>query len=264
MRCTVSRVLTIDDLPDEVLLEIFDSYVFKYQDWDLRQPGNYVIQNLMKIESWQSLVHVCRRWRGLVFGSPRYLNLHLCYTPGRFSGKSLDVWPALPLVIHDTVNKESLDDVIAVLEHSDRISHIDLNCYPTWPPWQIERLWAAMQGPVPELVALYLSYGDRSDRPILPDSFLGGSAAHLRYFYLRSISFPGLSNLLSSATHLVNLTLLNIPHSGWISPDVMATCLSMLTSLEKLRLEIELYYPDLRGRPPFPPTLSVLPTLTTF
>ena len=100
---------------------------------------------------------------------------------------------------------------------------------------------------------------------ILPDSFLGGSAPHLRYFYLRSIPFPGLPNLLSSATHLVNLTLLNTPHSGYISPEAMATCLSMLASLETLRLEFDPQsYPDLRDRRPFPPTRSVLHTLTTF
>ena len=35
------------------------------------------------------------------------------------------------------------------------------------------------------------------------------------------IPFPGLPKLLLSATHLVQLWLANIPHSGYISPDVM-------------------------------------------
>jgi len=30
-----------------------------------------------RADAWQSLVHVCRRWRSLVFGSPRRLNLQL-------------------------------------------------------------------------------------------------------------------------------------------------------------------------------------------
>ena len=46
----------------------------------------------------------------------------------------------------------------------------------------------------------------------------------------------------------------------------MATCLSMLTSLETLQLEFEhhLYFPKLRRLRPFPPTRSVLPTLAIF
>ena len=44
----------------------------------------------------------------------------------------------------------------------------------------------------------------------------------------------GLPKLLLSATHLVRLYLYNIPHSGYISPEVMASCLSVLTRLESL------------------------------
>jgi hypothetical protein len=32
------------------------------------------------VEVWQVLVHVCRRWRSIVFGSPRRLNLQLFCT----------------------------------------------------------------------------------------------------------------------------------------------------------------------------------------
>ena len=120
-----------------------------------------------------------------------------------------------------------------------------------------------MQMPFPELVALYLSYG-----PALPDSFLGGSAPRLRYFCLNNIPFPGLPNLLLSTTHLVKLTLHNISHSGYISPEAMATCLSMSTSLETLQLDFDsrhsFRYADLKYRPPFPLTRSLLPTLADF
>jgi len=47
------------------------------------------------------------------------------------------------------------------------------------------------------------------------------------------VPYPGLPKLLSSATHLVTLHLLNIPHSGYISPEAMVTALSTLTRLEK-------------------------------
>jgi hypothetical protein len=260
-------VLTIGDLPDDVLLEIFDFYVVRLQDLGVRQLDE--LRTIEKIESWQLLVHVCRRWRSLVFGSPRYLNLQLCcYTPSRSAVKTPDVWPAaLPLIIRGDVSEELVDNVIAVLEHSDRISHIDLDYFSAW---QIEKLWEAMQVPFPDLAGLRLSYEPWWDAPVIPDSFLGGSAPHLQYLDLTTIPFPGLPKLLLSATHLVNLRLHTIPYSGYVSPEAMATCLSMSTSLESLRLEIEFYYPDLSfhpdlgGRRPFPPTRSVLPTLTIF
>ena len=102
--------------------------------------------------------------------------------------------------------------------------------------------------------------------PILPDSFLGGSAPRLRLLALGAIPFPGLTNLLLSVTHLVSLYLQDIPHSGYFSPEAMATCLSMLTSLEALQLEFESPQscPDQENRRSPPPTRSILPALTSF
>jgi hypothetical protein len=268
-------VLTIDDLPDDDLLAIFDFYVFKYQDLDYHKsdyyddyhnhpkPDDYGTKR--KIESWQSLVHVCRRWRCLVFGSPRRLNLRLCcYAPRISTRKSLDVWPALPLVISGGVYEESVDNVVAVLEHSDRICQIALDSCAT--SLRSEKVWKAMRVPFPGLAALYLSFDSWMYRPILPDSFLGGSAPRLQFLTLFTVSFPGLPKLLLSTTHLVHLHLHCIPPAGYISPEAMATCLSMLTSLETLRLLFGSSYPkpDLKNRRPFPPTRSVLLTLTKF
>ena len=195
-----------------------------------------------------------------MFGSPRRLNLQLYCTPKTPARDTLDVWPALPLFIQGDVSQTSVDNVIAELEHSDRMRALCLNYHTTS---RIETLWTAMQVPFPELVVLYLGF---SHAPVLPDSFLGGSAPCLRYFALASIPFPGLPRLLLSATHLVNLCLWDIPHSGYISPEAMATCLSMLTSLEKLQLRFESpeSYPDQESRRPPPPTRSILPALTHF
>jgi hypothetical protein len=161
-----------------------------------------------------------------------------------------------------------ITSLIAELGHGDRICQIDLDCYPT--P-QIEKLWTAMQVPFPELAYLYLSlrgwsYGGLPHGLVLPDSFLGGSAPRLRFLTLTCIPFPGLPKVLLSATHLVHLYLHDIPHSGYISPEAMATCLSVLTSLETLQLEFESPQssPDQETRRPPPPTRSVLPSLTKF
>ena len=248
-------MVTIDGLPDVVLLAIFGFYVGEYHD-----NVRYVKR---EIESWQSLVHVCRRWRDLVFGSPRRLNLQLCYKHCRSARKSSDVWPALPLLILGDVPETSVDDVIAELEHSDRIRQIDLNCHSTS---KIEKFWTSMQVLFPELVFLSLSFENSSHVPALPDIFLGGHAPRLRYLSLTSIPFPGLRNLLLSTAYLVHLKLVNIPHSGYISPGAMTTCLFMLTSLESFQLEFESPQscPDQENRSSPPLTRSILPALASF
>ena len=60
---TVARV-TINILPDVALLGIFGFYV--------------AMDN--RIEAWHTLVHVCRNWRFVIFGSPRRLDLRLLCT----------------------------------------------------------------------------------------------------------------------------------------------------------------------------------------
>ena len=123
-----------------------------------------------------------------------------------------------------------------------------------------------MQIPLPELAILCLSFRALFYVPVLPDLLLGGSASRLRYLDLTSAPFPGLSKLLLSTTLLVYLFLSDIPHSGYILPEAMATCLSMLTSLKELRLEFESpeSCPDQESRRSIPATRSILPALTRF
>jgi hypothetical protein len=100
----------------------------------------------------------------------------------------------------------------------------------------------------------------------LPDEFLGGSAPRLRTLELNRVPFPSLPNLLLSATDLVSLTLLNIPHSGYISPEVIVSHLAMLANLEYLNIQFEssLSHPDGASRRPPLPTRTVLAALTRF
>ena len=75
-------------------------------------------------------MHVCRRWRTVVFGSPRRLNLRLVCTAKTPARDTLDVWPALPLFIRGYGNypTESVDNIIAVLERCrDRVCKIRLD-----------------------------------------------------------------------------------------------------------------------------------------
>jgi hypothetical protein len=242
-------------LPDDVLLEIFNFYVD--EDWD------EAVYYKKEIEKWQKLVHVCHRWRSVVFGSPRRLNLRLVCAPKTPARDTLDVWPSLPLLIKDDGPlTEDVDGIIAVLERSDCV--VQINLYSVNGP-NLENILAAMQVPFPELtrLGLWLREGMVS---VFPDSFLGGSAPRLQHLDLDRIPFPGLPKLLLSAPHLVNLRLRNIPHSGHISPEAIVAVLSTLTTLKYLVLEFESPQsrPDWANRRLPPPTRSVLPVLTSF
>ena len=105
------------------------------------------------IEAWQSLVHVCRRWRSLVLGSPRHLNLQLCCTPEAPVRDLLDIWPALPLLVRGSMTLSDTGYVIAALGQSNRVCEVFL-----WDlaDWQLERLLAVMQASFPEMTELSL------------------------------------------------------------------------------------------------------------
>jgi hypothetical protein len=237
-------------LPDDVLLSIFDFCAITSE----------LPPSKKRMEAWQSLVHTCQRWRSVVFGSPRRLKLRLVCTNKTPVRDVLDVWPPLPLVIDGTTS-EGVDNIITALERRDRVDAIhllDVNGSPS------EKVLAAMQEPFPELRhLLLLSFNETG--PVLPDSFLGRSAPRLVYLLLFGVPFPGLPNLLLSATHLVNLHLSNVPHSGYISPEAVVTALSTLTSLERLSLGFlsPQSHPDRESRS-LPPTRSALPVLTYF
>jgi hypothetical protein len=204
---------------------------------------------------------VCRQWRCVVFGSPRRLNLRLLCTPTT-TRESLGVWPALPLQIESDIYSTSVDNIVVALGHCDRVCRIRLLI-----PWHLkwDKVLAAMQVPFPALTDLALLC--HSDEPalVIPDTFLGGSAPRLRSLKVGSIPFPGIPNLLLSATHLVDLDLSDIPHSGYISPEAMATCLSVLTRLHTLSLSFSVKILYSRSHQRLPPvTRSILPDLKRF
>jgi hypothetical protein len=219
-------VIRIDVLPDDVLLGIFDFYV------DERLLTCSLLTDKEKIENWQLLVHVCRRWRTLVLGSPRRLNLRLCCKPETPTRDMLNVWPALPLIVSGGMIPSVMDNVIAALGQSDRVRQVNLYRFAGW---QLEQVLVAMQVPFPELTYLWLSSFSKTV-PVISDSFLDGSAPRLRYFSLEGIPFLGLPKLLLSATQLADLQLWNIPHSGYISPEAIVALISALPSLETLHL----------------------------
>jgi hypothetical protein len=244
--CDRSQV-TIGMLPNDVLLKIFAFYV----DETLWKDG------------WYPLVHVCRKWRYTVLGSPYHLNLQLVHTEKTLMRKTLEVWPSLPIVIEgDYYSQSGQDNLMATLEHKDRVCEIKL-WFISRSLW--ERVLAAMQVPLPRLTRLDFWF-TATPASVVPDSFLGGSAPRLRKLALNGASFLGLPKLLLSTADLVELTLRNIPHSGYISPEAMVDCLSTLTRLKELDLTFKSprSRPDQESRRPPLPTRTLLPSLTDF
>jgi len=240
--CDVGKV-TIDMLPGEILLEVF---AFRMGGVD----DNYY--------EWETLAHVCRRWRSIVFAAPRRLNLRLC-TARTPTSKMLDIWPALPIAVYlPGKNDEINDNVLNALWKNDRVCKVNVN---NVSDDDLEELVRVMQVAFPALTDLDLhSYEDA----FLPGSFLDGSAPNLRSLRLVHVAFPALPKLLLSCPGLVSLSLLGISDSGYISSDAMVDCLSSLTRLETL--EIDFLYsqprPNQASRRPPPPTRTVFPVLS--
>ena len=238
--------VTIDVLPDDTLLEIF----------------NFYVDQAYRPDAWHTLVHVCQRWRYIVFASPYRLNLQLLCTPQRPVKKMLDVWPALPIVINALgmgSRPQAMANIITALKQHNRVFKTSI--------WGMQnsllKAFVTIKKPFPALTSLTLESNDTT-APVLPRSFLGGSAPRLRSLELRSIPFPTLGKLLLSTGHLVTLRLWNIPRSGYISPEAMAACVSALTRLKELRLEYRFprSHAERESRHPPPLTRAILPALT--
>jgi hypothetical protein len=238
--------MTINILSDDELLCIFDCYVAEAPN----------------IEVWHTLIHLCQRWRNIVFGSPRRLNLRIACKSLRPVRKKLDVWPALPIVISAKFHSETrgLDNIKAAFELNERVSQIDLIMRH---PLDVLDVFAALEKPFPALTDLKLGLTRPSD-PIFPNpvKFLGGST-RLRSLSLTFIPMPGLPKLLLSCTDLVNLHLDDIPITGFFSPEAIVTGLSALTRLKVFHLKpkFDRPHPDWENRRFSLPTRAVLPSL---
>src|SRR5258708_1080485 len=212
-----------------------------------------------------TLVNVCQRCRIIVFGSPRRLDLQLVCTNVTPVRRTLNVWPPFPIVIDQYFEStQDIDNILAALEPNDRIRKITL-----WhiPSVQWEKVLAAMQRQFPSLTHLELASSETTETPLVAtDLILEGSAPRLQVLTLTGISFQGLPKLLFSATDLVALDLMRTPHSAYVSPEIMVTCLSTLTRLKFLYLGFKSPQsrPDQQRQRHPPPTRAVLPALSSF
>jgi hypothetical protein len=257
------RETIINVLPDDVLLQIFEwCRVDCNPPWSPFDPALDL----------HRLIHICRRWRQVIFSSPPCLAVYLLCTYRKPASKNLGFWPAFPIVIDyinypgyngKTLSPNDEDNVIAALKNPDRVRSLKLPVTGLL----LGKVASMTQEKFPMLTQLWLSSKDE-DVSVLPSAFLGGSAACLQEIHLEGIPFPTLPTFLSSATNLVVLYLHRIPYTGYISPEVMVANLATLTRLGDLSIEFESSasppdQSDTRGEATLL-TRVVLPALTSF
>ncbi|KAH9020971.1 hypothetical protein EDB84DRAFT_549949 [Lactarius hengduanensis] len=193
------HVATIDILPDDIFLEIFAIC--------LSNPYEHPAGHM---RLWQRLVHVCQRWRQIIYGSPRNFDLHLYCSNcsnGTSFGEGLSLWPEFPLILEYCIMEDQYD-LIAALEDPDRVRRVDLIISSP----EVVEVVAAMEAPFPALTHLELT-GPEEDRlkdMLYLSDFLGGSAPCLQHLSLEAVDLLDLPGLLQSARDLVFLRLENI------------------------------------------------------
>ena len=241
-----SRQGTIGKLSDYILLNIFRYYLDASPQF------------------WPRLVHICRKWRRIVFASQQSLHLRLFCTPGTPVLKTLDCWPALPIVVQYGGSPASYppapedeDNIMAALKQSDRVSSISLTVTNSL----LEKL-SAIERPFSELEDLVLLCG--YDVPLtLSSAFRWGP--RLRTLHLTRAAIPALPQLLFLSTGLVDLQLHKISRVGCISPEAFANALSGMPHLQTLSLHFlsSAPYRDYVGLPPKPSERVILLALTS-
>jgi hypothetical protein len=255
--------VTIDILPDDVLLEIFDFdrlLALKSQN-DPRCPVPW---------NWQRLAHVCQRWRSLVFASPGRLRLRLNCTGRKPVAPDSSCWPpSLPIAIwyprlsrSPRLFPNGEDILFFVLEHRDRICEINLAV--TYVLLEMSALRQAF----PALEQLRLRSLDVANMTlVLPSIFLGASAPRLRDIQLVGVAFPTLPDFLLSTRDMVSLQLKEIPVTNLFSAEMLVIGLPALTKLKTLELQFASWISYSTLRSPHPsnaPDNGVLPSLTEF
>ncbi len=254
-------VLTIDTLPNDVLLEIFAFCVLSPGDQPSRRMGE-----------WKSLVQVCKRWQETIYASPRYLDLSLYLSNGDSVAETLSRWPELPLILGYSVSDKRDENLYNTLAQRDRICRIHL--FMTRP----EAAWIAqpMEQQFPHLTNLALIGMPKYDSDDMPyislDQFLGGSAPSLQYLRIDDFEYEGLPSLLSSAPNLISLKIDCIRSTCYVSPEVMVGALAGLTELRDLSISFSpgfptyLFQENKKRRSLHSPSLDrvIFPALTKF
>jgi hypothetical protein len=194
----VTLTVTINRLPDEVLLEIFDLYrkgFGRLRDWNNKN-------------GWFRLAHVCRNWRFVVLASPSRLQVRLYFahsTPTR--AVVLERLSHLPIIVDYTgaVFWEGSQDskrFLSAIRFPDRVCRIKL----LQTTLNLDGIVGGLASPFSALESLDIQ-NKRVVQPISLPTSLATSAGSLRHLRLVGAFFTSILPVLSATRALVYLTL---------------------------------------------------------
>ena len=138
---------------------------------------------------WYKLAQVCRRWRYLILGSARHLDLSLVCSPGTPVTEMLEHSPPFPLTVdHDhriyPFDAEDVEGIMLALRHHDRVRRICLLMSFS----NLQEVIASLENEFPMLEWLYIRPPAKENTNlILPKSF---RAPHLRHLKLSNFALP--------------------------------------------------------------------------
>ncbi|KAI0271287.1 hypothetical protein BC834DRAFT_858666 [Gloeopeniophorella convolvens] len=208
---------SINSIPDEILLEIFDRYRLDCRIPHTSKRLSDCFEGGITVPPfwWRVLERVCRRWRQVIRASPGRLALKLYYRRGTSMQSMLKGWPSsyalAALFSRDLYfRKHDLPGLKTILQKAQRFREAILHTRnPSFFP-----LVDAMMLPAPRLEHLELVHEDKGQRspvkPFLSPEFLGGHAPNLTFVHLEKLDIRGTPRWLSTSTSLIYLSLQRI------------------------------------------------------
>ena len=244
-----SRTVSIDVLDDDSLLHVF--YLYRPflsgedQDDEARLYGGDEIGT--RGRWWYTQVHVCQRWRNIIFRSASYLGIFLVCTYGTPVADMLAHSPSLPLIIHYTkkgrnITTDDEEGIIFALKQRDRVLRVRLTTADTS---LLEKFIGVMDEEFPILEYLIITLPTENDSTILvlPETV---QAPHLRLLWLRGFALPMGSRLLMTAVSLVALYLVMVHPSTHFHPNSLVQWISLMPQLKTLTIYFHFPIPSRR------------------
>ena len=184
---------------------------------------------------WYKLVHVCQRWRNVIFGSSSYLALSLVCTNGTPVANILAHSPPLPLLIdysdeYCDFTAEDEEGAILALKQRDRVRRIRLFVRTM----SLRDLIVAIDEEYPILE--YLIIGRQIGDLTILEFPKALQAPHLCHLMLIDVTLPIGSLLLTNALGLVTLYLYMVHPSTYFHPNTLLQWLSFMPQLETLTI----------------------------
>jgi hypothetical protein len=240
--------MTIDYLPDDALLEIFDLYRHTFGD-QLRSSRVWNSKT-----GWIKLAHVCHSWRSVVLASPSRLRMRIYFADNTpTNALALEHLSHLPILIDYSGvswNASSQDRLISALRYPDRVWGIAIRCPQMLRT--LNKIIESLDLPFPTLEDLELDSITSIGRILLATSLMT-SIRSLRHLRLTGASLTSFFPLLSATRAIIDLTLSIDTVLCLENGESLLTLLQHMPHLRDLQVSTRFYHPEER-----PSAMSVL------